>query len=112
MENHDRLDEELTRIVRSVERDVPTDVENKVQAAAAALRPRRGSPFIRRPLLLAALPGAVILFLAILFIFSPVRDREAPQITEIRTEFEIADKNIKVIFIQRPDFRLPEEDHQ
>jgi nucleoside-diphosphate-sugar epimerase len=29
---------------------------------------------------------------------------EETPITEIRTEFEFADKNIKIIFIQKPDF--------
>jgi hypothetical protein len=104
MENNDRFDDELTRIVRSVERDVPPNLEHKLQAAAATLRPSRKNPLIRRPLLLAALPGAVIVFLAFLFIFSPIRSPKAPQITEIRTEFEIADKNIKIIFVQKPDF--------
>jgi hypothetical protein len=104
MENHDRFDDELTKLVRSVERGIPAAVENKLQAAAATLRPRRRNPLVRRPFLLAAFPGAVIVFLAFLFIFSPVRGRKAPQITEIRTEFEIADKNIKIIFVQKPDF--------
>jgi len=104
MENHDRFDEEMTRLVRSVERGVPAAVENKLKAAAVTLRPRRRNPSIRRPLLLVALPGAVVVVLAFLFVFSPVRDLKAPQITEIRTEFEIADKNIKIIFVQKPDF--------
>jgi hypothetical protein len=34
----------------------------------------------------------------------------ASQISEIRTEFELVDQNIKVIFIQKPDFHLYEED--
>ena len=104
MENHDRFDDELTRIVRSVEWEVPPDVEHKLQAAAAALPPRRRNLFIRRPLLLAVLPGAAIVVLAFLFIFHPARSPAVPQISEIRTEFEIADKNIKIIFVQKPDF--------
>ncbi|MGZ7046146.1 MAG: hypothetical protein ACXVJK_07470 [Candidatus Aminicenantales bacterium] len=104
MENHDRFDEELAKLVRSVERSVPPDVEHKLQVAAATLRPRRRNPLIRRPLLLAALPAVAIVVLAFLFIVRPARGPEVPQISEIRTEFEIADKNITIVFVQRPDF--------
>jgi hypothetical protein len=106
MENDDRLDEELRTLVRSVERAVPMDLEARVRAEAEALRPQPKSrfPFIRRPLVLASLSGAAIFFVAFLLIFPSLHRREAPQIAEIRTEFELADKNIKIIFVQKPDF--------
>jgi len=105
MENHDCFDDELTKLVRSVERDVPADVERKLQAAAEAARsvPRKRR-LRRRLLVLASLSGAAAVLLAILFIIPLFRHREPVQIAEIRTEFEIADKNIKIIFVQKPDF--------
>jgi hypothetical protein len=104
MENHDRFDDELRRLVRSVERSVPPGVENKLQAAAVTPLPYRRKRLIRRPLIFASLSGAAVLALAILFMIPSIHGRKAPQIAEIRTEFEIADKNIKIIFVQKPDF--------
>jgi hypothetical protein len=39
-----------------------------------------------------------------------LRKPPAPQIAEIRTEFELVDKNIKIIFFQKPDFSLLKEE--
>jgi hypothetical protein len=104
MESHDRFDEKLTKLVHCVEHGIPAAVENKLQATAGTLRPHPRKRLIRQPLFLAALSGATIVFLAFLFIFSPGRDRKAPQIAEIRTEFVLVDKNITIIFVQKPDF--------
>lgn len=105
MENHDRFDEELARLVRSVERNIPPSVEEKVRAAAEAARAFPRKRHLRRHLLvLTSMSGAAVVLLAILFIIPLFRHREATQISEIRTEFEIADKNIKIIFVQKPDF--------
>jgi len=106
MQNNDSFDEELKSIVRSVEHEVPPGLVEKVRAAAEARRTQFRSPFsrIRRPIVLASLSVAAIIFLAFLFIPPSVHRHAAPQIAEIRTEFELADKNIKIIFVQKPDF--------
>jgi hypothetical protein len=106
MENHDRLDEELKRLVRSVERAVPTDLEARVRAEAERLRPRPKSlvAFVRRRVVLVPLSGVAVLFLAFLIIRPSLRNQPEPPIAEIRTEFVLADKNITIIFIQKPDF--------
>jgi hypothetical protein len=104
MEDHDRFDDELTKVVRSVELDVPPAVENRLRVVAESPRPSRGKRPIRRPLLFIALPSAMIVVLAVLLVFQPVRGRKDPQIAEIRTEFILADKDIMIVFIQRPDF--------
>jgi len=106
METHDPFDEELKILVRSVERIVPSDLEAKVRAEAKALRPRLKPrfPFIRRRIFIVPLSSAAAALLAFLLLVPLFRGRQAPVITEIRTEFEFADKNIKIIFIQKPDF--------
>ena len=105
MEAHDPFDEELKKLVRSVERIVPPGIEEKVQAAAASPPPHpRRNWMIRRPILLAPLSAAAAVLLAYLLIVPLFRGRQAPVIMEIQTEFELADKNIKIIFIQKPDF--------
>ena len=106
METHDPFDEELKELVRSVERIVPSDLEAKVRAEAKAPRPQLKSrfPFIRRRIFIVPLSSAAAVLLAFLLLVPLFRGRQAPVITEIRTQFELADKNIKIIFIQKPDF--------
>lgn len=106
MQNNDSFDAELKSIVRSVEHEVPPGLVEKVQAATKAQKsPHRFSfSIIRQPVALASLSVAAIIFLAFLFIPPSVHRHAAPQIAEIRTEFELADKNIKIIFVQKPDF--------
>ncbi|MBE3144279.1 MAG: hypothetical protein IMZ61_10200 [Planctomycetes bacterium] len=104
MKNQDRFDEELRELVRSVECGIPQAIEEKLRTAIAAPRPRLRKRLIRRPLLLASLSGAAVILLAVLSMIPLLHDRKAPQIAEIRTEFDLADKNIKIIFVQKPDF--------
>jgi hypothetical protein len=105
MENHDRLDEELTRIVRSVGRNIPPSIEERVRVAADSARVHPQKRRLgRRFSIITSLSGAAVVLSAILFIIPLFRHRAPVQIAEIRTEFVIADKNITIIFIQRPDF--------
>lgn len=108
MQNDDSFDEGLKIIVRSVEASVPPGLEGKVRAAAETrrLQPKFWFAFLRRPLILAALSGASAVLLAFLLIVPSFRGREETPITEIRTEFELADKNITIIFIQRSDISI------
>lgn len=50
--------------------------------------------------------GVAAIFLAILVIIPSLHRDETQQIAEIRTEFVIADKNITIIFVQKPDFPI------
>ncbi len=106
MQNYDSFDKGLKKLVRSVERIVPSDLEVKVRAEAKAPRPQLKPrfPFIRRPILLAPISAAAVVLLAYLLVVPLFHGRQAPMITEIQTEFELADKNIKIIFVQKPDF--------
>jgi hypothetical protein len=106
MERHECLDEDLRRIIRSVERIVPTDLEARVRAEAENRRtqPKPRLPLIRRRIFLVPLSGTAAIFLAFLVLVPLLRGRREPPIAEIRTEFVLADKNITIIFIQKPDF--------
>jgi hypothetical protein len=104
MEDQDPFDKELRELVRSVEYGIPRSVEEKLRTAAATPQPRLRKRMVQRPLVLVFLSGAAIFFVAFLLIFPSLRRRDAPQVAEIRTEFELADKNIKIIFVQKPDF--------
>jgi len=109
MTDEKKLDEQIARLVRSVELGVPPAVEAKIQEAAADLRPRAGRFWLRRPFWLTLIPSAAAVLLAVVVLVPSLRRPAVSPIAEIRTEFEIADKNIKIIFIQKPDFNLFKE---
>lgn len=104
------LDEKIAGLVRSVESSVPPAVEEKIRVAASSARPCPRTVGGHWPRLLILVPGAAAVVLAAFLLFPLLKKPPAPRISEIRTEFEIADKNIKIIFIQRPDFNLSKEE--
>lgn len=104
------LDKEISRLVRSLEKGLPPGLDERIALKASSGAPHR-RPFFRKwQLALAVVPGGAALFLALFLLLPAFRKQEEPQITEIRTQFELVDKNITIIFIQRPDFKLFEED--
>jgi hypothetical protein len=103
------LDEKIGRLVRSIDKNVPLAVEEKIKAAAALLHPRPRFYKLRLPLMITLVPSAAAILLAAVLLL-PLFQKPQQPISEIRTEFEIADKNIKIIFFQKPDFNLFKED--
>ena len=103
-------DKEIARLVRSVETDVPPALDDRIQAIAAhpALGLRQTPT--RRFWYLVLLPGAAAALLALVLIRRALRHTADSPIMEIRTEFELVDQNIKIIFIQSPSFHLEEEE--
>ena len=114
--NDRQLDDRISDLVRRVALDAPGDSEDKALEAAGA-RSEAWKTSERRPLglrLWAALaPAAVLAGLAALIALPPVKTpallKAQSAISEIRTEIELADKNIKIIFFQKPDFNLFKE---
>lgn len=110
MTNKQIIDEKIAKLVQSVEAGIPAQVEEKLQAKAETILPVPKVWIKRRPLFLGILTSAAMILLAFLFLFPLLQKRREPQIAEIRTEFELIDKNIKIIFIQSRDFNLFEEE--
>jgi len=112
MDDKHLSDNDIGRLVRSLELDIPPDMDDRIRMAASGLRPRPVSG--RRLFWLLTLPSAAAALVVAALLFLPSRPnpvtQENPVISEIRTDFEIPDKNIRIIFIQRPDFKLFEED--
>jgi len=104
------LDKEISRLVQSLERGLPPGLEERIALEASSRAPHRRPLFRKWQLALAVVPGAAALFLALFLLLPVFRKQQEPQITEIRTQFELVDKNITIIFIQKPDFKLFEED--
>jgi hypothetical protein len=110
MDEDKTLDKEISRLVRSVKKGLPPGLEERIALEVAARAPHRHRFFRKWQFALAVVPGVVALFIALFLLWPAFRKQEEPQITEIRTQFELVDKNITIIFIQRPDFKLFEED--
>jgi hypothetical protein len=103
------IDLEIARLVQNVKTEVSPALDDRVREAAANLRQRQDRSVIHRFWYLALIPGAAAALLAAVLIGPAARPVPDSPISEIRTEFELVDKNIKVIFIQKPDFHLYEE---
>lgn len=100
-----KIDPFITDMVQSVEHHLPAEVEDSltqklVQASTA--KKRQKLRWWYSPALAAAL-----LFMAILMqpLFKSTAPADTP-IDEIRTEFVIKAKNIKIIWFQKKDFQL------
>ncbi len=110
MDNQKNIDKKIAGLVQSVETDIPAAVEEHLQTAAENIRPLHRIRIKRLPLFVGILSSAAVVLAALLFLFPVFHGQPEPQITEIYTEFEIIDKNIKIIFIQRDDFNLFKEE--
>jgi len=106
MFNKKKIDEEICRLVQSVEAQIPPKIENELRAKTERLKPKHRIWSKRLVLPLGVITSAAVIIMIVLFLFSPVQKTSDTLISEIYTEFEIKDKNIMIIFVQRPDFNL------
>jgi len=105
---HDELDQFIFNGLEKNELEIPQVLHERVRRRAEALAspPRRsvwGRLEIWAPLLAAAL---LVLVMSLPLLVPP---RPAlKKISQIRTEFSIPDKKIKILWVQRNDFHLPD----
>jgi hypothetical protein len=104
-------DQEISNLVRSVRFKIPDHLDEKVTQTITETvksKPRLfPEPFPWLRLSLSA--AAIMILVTAIFIFQPYlqNTREPiPPISEIRTHFEISDKNIKILWVQKKDFKL------
>jgi hypothetical protein len=97
------IDESISRLVQEVQLDIPPAVEEAIHRRSAALRPRLGHICFSRFFWTLVSSGAALILGVILLMRTPTKPAIS-EISEIRTQFEIADKNITIVFIQKPDF--------
>jgi hypothetical protein len=112
--NDDKIiDDEIASLVQAASAPIPEAIERRIaersvlQAAGPRRRFRR---ILFRSDLWALVACGAALVAACLLLIPALRRPPSSYFSEIRTEFEIPDKNIKIIFLQRPDFKLPKED--
>ena len=92
--------------MQSLEAHIPSKVENELRTKSERLIPKHRILSKRLVLPIGVITSAALLTMVVLFLFSPVQKTSDTIINEIYTEFEIKDKNIKIIFVQRRDFSL------
>jgi len=110
MNNDKDFDRKIAELVRSMEAEIPAAVEERLKMAEGAGRARQ-KILGRRPVFyLGILSSAAAVLLLFVFLVPLFRGVPESPISEIRTEFELKDKNIKIIFIQRKDFNLFKEE--
>jgi len=112
MANIQNIDKKIAGLVQSVETGIPDALEEQLQAAIETIRPLHRIRIKQLPLFVGILSSAAVVLAALLFLFPVFHGKPEPQITEIYTEFEIIDKNIKIIFIQKHDFSLFKEEKE
>jgi hypothetical protein len=109
MTDDKRLDESISRLIQGIQLDIPPSIEEEINKKSVGARPYPDLPSYRR-LLWTLLPSGAALILGVLLLMHPPMKPPISDISEIRTQFEIADKNITVVFYQRTDSHFPRED--
>ena len=104
-------DTTISRLVQAVRYEIPPLVEDKLNRHLENWGKSKTKRRSRRWSLSwypAAAALAAVIIIAVLFTFHPFKKHTAAPgaIAEIRTEFEIKDKNIKIIWFQKKDFKL------
>jgi hypothetical protein len=103
---NEELDDLISRSLDKLEMEVPAAVRADLRRQAADLASRK--PAWKRIVLWGSLSAAAALLAVLsLTLLFPPRPPEK-KITQIRTEFSIPEKNIKIVWVQRDDFHLPE----
>lgn len=96
-------DRTISDVVRSVRYKIPYAVDERVKAAI--IKPPLPLPWFRLSLSAAAI---AVLVIAVFFFQPYFKNSVAPvsPITEIKTQFELKDSNIKILWVQKKDFKL------
>jgi hypothetical protein len=100
-------DDTISRLVRGARFSIPAELDDKV--TGTILQAGKKEPkFWFRLSLSAAVVAAIA---AAFFILQPYLHQNktpepAMQISEIKTQFELNDKNIKILWVQKRDFNL------
>jgi hypothetical protein len=101
-------DQTISKIVQSVSYQIPETVEARVTAAINK-NTRKKTKRVLKPYLWYPVSAAIaIIIIAAIFVFLPFmkNSEEITPITEIKTEFELTETNIKIIWVQKKDFKL------
>jgi len=110
MDKNNKFDDQMiSNIVQSVSYQIPETVEARVTAAINK-NIKKKTKRVLKPYLWYPVSAAIaILIIAAIFVFKPFMKNTAEEvtpITEIKTELELTETNIKIIWVQKKDFKL------
>jgi hypothetical protein len=104
-------DQLISALVNSVRAKVPGSIDEQINTVIAGST--TGSRSLYRPpyrwLKLSMTAAAAAILMVTLSVFHPASKSkivEKPGIAEIKTEIELSDKNIKILWVQKKDFKL------
>ncbi|MCU0237542.1 MAG: hypothetical protein MUC72_10720 [Acidobacteria bacterium] len=103
---NEELDRFIVSALECAQAEIPVVLRDKTRQRVTQAAPRQRPHAWKQvafwgPLLAAA---ALIVAFSLPLLYPP--RAEEKKITQIRTEFSLPDKNIKIIWVQRDDFRL------
>lgn len=96
-------DQKISDLVQSVRYKIPYPLDEKV--TAAIIKPHYSPLWLRLSLSTAILTILVVAVFALQSYFKAATETVSP-ITEIKTQFELNDKNIKILWVHKKDFKL------
>jgi hypothetical protein len=102
---NDELDRWIARALERGEEETPERVRQAARRRVAAMAKAKPFPWRRIVPWLPLLAAAALLVAFSLRVMQPPPAPEK-RITQIRTEFDLPGKNIRIIWVQRDDFRL------
>jgi hypothetical protein len=104
----DELDKFISRSLQKAELEIPEGVQADLRRLAATPAQQSLRLAWKRRLFWGPLLAAAVLAVAVVLpqLFPPKPDM--PGISQIRTEISIPEKNIRIIWLQRDDFHLTE----
>jgi len=100
-------DQLISQLVRGVKYSIPAELDNQI--SEIILQNRKKKPMLWLRLSLSAVAIAIItaVFVMLIPYFHVIKPSEPEmQISEIKTQFELSDKNIKILWVQKKDFNL------
>lgn len=104
--DNEQIDRFITEALARSESEVPAAVRVRIERRTAAGRRISSLPWRRLVPWLPLLAAAALIVAFSLPLLVPPQAGEK-KITEIRTEFELPEQNIRIVWVQRDDFRLP-----
>jgi hypothetical protein len=104
-------DQVISNLVRSVRHTIPDTVEEEITMTILNTREKESRFSQRfalwfRMSLTAAVVMTIIAAMYLIQPFSSPRTEPTSPISEIKTEFVLTDKNIKILWVQKKDFQL------
>ncbi len=100
-------DDTISKLVRGARFSIPSELDDKVTETLLQAGKKKPKFWFRLSLSAAAAAAiAAVFFIALPYLHVRKTPEPAMQISEIKTQFELNDKNIKILWVQKRDFNL------